>query len=103
MLVMNCDSCCNLLTPQCKVALQTTPALTRFLLALNISIYVLGFLVPRDRLHFFVVSPLGCSNPSFSFASAVEAPAHFCLSALSIVEGRGEVRRMSPIMHQHLI
>ncbi len=44
---MNC--CSNLLTPQCQAALAATPALTRALLAVNLFIYVLGFLVPRNR------------------------------------------------------
>jgi membrane associated rhomboid family serine protease len=43
------NACNNLLTPQCKAALLTTPAATRVLLFVNISIYILGFLVPRDR------------------------------------------------------
>ena len=44
---MNC--CSNLLTPQCQAALAATPALTRALLAVNLFIYALGFLVPRNR------------------------------------------------------
>jgi membrane associated rhomboid family serine protease len=43
------NTCNNLLTPQCKAALLTTPAATRVLLFINISIYIIGFLVPRDR------------------------------------------------------
>ncbi len=43
-------SCCSdVLTPQCKAAIVSTPALTRALLVINIAIYIVGFLVPRDR------------------------------------------------------
>ncbi len=89
-IVMNCDACCNLLTPQCKAALLTTPALTRVLLVVNIIIYVLGFLVPRDR-SFLFPSPSITSNPFPSFASADEAPAHFCLSAQSVLGDSNQV------------
>jgi membrane associated rhomboid family serine protease len=46
------NACSSVLTPQCKAALLTTPAATRVLLFINISIYIIGFLVPRDRFRY---------------------------------------------------
>jgi hypothetical protein len=94
--------CSNLLTPQCKTALSSTPALTRILLLVNILLYAIGFLVPRDRSgsqspppHF---RPHSHSPRLFfthsshaSVMSANVAPGRFCLSAAAFLDDPEQV------------